>query len=68
MGLEVQIGPAKVLYGVVPIPHLPLSPSSILSLHSAKEGKKAPGVLQLGLQGTWTPPGEIPLDGSGGVC
>lgn len=48
-----------------PYPHLPLSTQHV---HSANEGKKAPGALQLGLQGTWTcSPSEILLDAGWGV-
>lgn len=48
-----------------PHPHLPLS---IQHVHSANDGKKAPGALQLGLQGTWTfSLSEILLDAGGDV-
>lgn len=61
MGLETQ----GCSVGWSPSPTF-LSPSSIY-IHSASEGEKAPGTLQLGPQGAWTSPREILLDGGGGV-
>lgn len=53
-----------MLCGVVPIF---LSPSSVYTLMPMR-GKKAPGALQLEVQGTWTSsPSEILLDAVGDV-